>query len=85
MHDTAQDWNETAVRQAMDECDNVPYLMIGSMAVGAVALAFTNYFVAGALTLGGVHCHKRSKTTRSPVLSLRLNIMAARLPPGAMS
>ena len=38
----------------MDECDNVPYLMIGSMAIGAVALAFTNYFVAGALTLGGV-------------------------------
>ena len=54
MHNTAQDWNETAVRQAMDECDNVPYLMIGSLGLGAVALAFTNYFVAGALTLGGV-------------------------------
>ena len=54
MHNDSLDWNETAVRQAMDECDNVPYLMIGSMAIGAVALAFTNYFVAGALTLGGV-------------------------------
>ncbi|MBM0745623.1 hypothetical protein JOY44_30045 (plasmid) [Phormidium sp. CLA17] len=54
MHNTAEDWNETAVRQAMDECDNVPYLMIGSLGLGAVALAFTNYFVAGALTLGGV-------------------------------
>ena len=54
MHDTAEDWNEAAVRQAMDECDNVPYLMIGSMGLGAIALAFTNYFVAGALTLGGV-------------------------------
>ncbi|MBM0745571.1 hypothetical protein JOY44_29565 (plasmid) [Phormidium sp. CLA17] len=54
MHNNALDWNETAVRQAMDECDNVPYLMIGSLGLGAVALAFTNYFVAGALTLGGV-------------------------------
>jgi hypothetical protein len=54
MHNNAADWNETAVRQAMDECDNVPYLMIGSLGLGAVALAFTNYFVAGALTLGGV-------------------------------
>ena len=54
MHNDSLDWNETAVRQAMDECDNVPYLMIGSLGLGAVALAFTNYFVAGALTLGGV-------------------------------
>ncbi|MEX0272648.1 ATP-binding protein [Leptolyngbyaceae cyanobacterium UHCC 1019] len=54
MHNNSLDWNETAVRQAMDECDNVPYLMIGSLGLGAVALAFTNYFVAGALTLGGV-------------------------------
>ena len=54
MHNNSLDWNETAVKQAMDECDNIPYLMIGSLGLGAVALAFTNYFVAGALTLSGV-------------------------------
>ena len=41
MHNNALDWNETAVKQAMDECDSVPYLMIGSLGLGAVALAFT--------------------------------------------